>query len=81
MDNPSSIIDSFKRLPEWDQTLRSNVMLYRTFYNEDTHLLSTVFATMQKLHPGEYTLTMVGKDVRIVFDNHNKELLWKLKYT
>jgi hypothetical protein len=36
---------------------------------------------MQTLHPGEYTLTMVGKDVRIVFDNPNKELLWKLKYT
>ena len=81
MDDPSSILDSFKRLPEWDQSLRSHVMLYRTFYNGDTHLLSTVFATMQKLHPGEYTLTMDGKDVKIVFENPNKELLWKIKYS
>lgn len=86
MDNPfiidpSKIFYDFKNIPVWEQTLKRHTMLYRTFNEDDTNLLHTVYVTMQKYHPGDYILTLDGKDVKIVFENSNKELLWKIKYT
>jgi hypothetical protein len=79
--NPSRIFYDLKKLPEWEQTLKRHTMLYRTFNDDDSALLHTVYATMQKYHPGDYILTMDGNDVKLVFKNSNKELMWKIKNT
>jgi len=77
--NPFDVFDRFHKLPKWEQTLRSHVILARALL--DDNMLDTVYNIMQQKCPGDYTLILVNNDINIVFNNEHKELLWKIKYS
>lgn len=71
----------FSHLPKWQRTLKRQFLLYgalNTMY-ENVDMLSQVTQVMQKHHPGDYVLTYDNKDVKVVFEDKNKETLWLLK--